>query len=103
MRLIAIGILSLTLLGGCTYPTSTVRAVDERPAIAISGASKGAILLVDGVQMGDASAFDGDPKVLVLEPGTHTVEIQRGGVVIYSEKVFLGRRGVTTVSVGSGG
>ena len=103
MKLIASGILVLALLGGCAYPTSTVRAIDERPAIAIAGASSGTILVVDGIQMGQAREFDGDPKVLTLEPGTHNVELLRNGTVVYSEKVFLGHRGVTTVTVGAGG
>jgi len=103
MRRLALGILTLALLGGCAYPTSSVKAVDERPAIAIAGASKGTVLVVDGIEMGDASQFDGHPKVLNLEPGTHRVELRSNGAVVYSEKIFLGHRGTTTIAAGGGG
>ena len=77
-------------LAACAGPTTTVRTVDTRPAIAVAGAPAGTLLLVDGVAAGEAAAYDGNPNVLRLEPGTHLVEIRdREGRVLYSQRVFL--------------
>jgi hypothetical protein len=77
-------------LAACAGATTTVRTVDTRPAIAVTGAPAGTLLHVDGAVAGDARAYDGQPNVLRLEPGTHLVEIRdRGGNVVYSQRVFV--------------
>ncbi len=103
MKLLVTALFALTVLAGCASPSTTVRAVNERPSIAIDGASKGTILVVDNIPIGPARKYDGKPKVLTLEPGTHLIQLRKNGTVVYSEKVFLGRRGTTTVAVGVGG
>jgi hypothetical protein len=75
---------------GCVGPTTTVRTVDTRPAIAFQGAPSGTVLLVDGVAVGDPSSYDGNPNVLRVEPGTHAIEIRDGaGRPVFSQKVFV--------------
>jgi uncharacterized lipoprotein YajG len=77
-------------LAACAGPTTTVRTVDTRPAIAVAGAPSGSLLHVDGAVAGDAQYYDGHPNVLRLEPGTHLVEIRdRAGNVVYSQRVFV--------------
>jgi len=77
-------------LSACVGPTTAVRTVDTRPAIAISGAPSGSVLYVDGYAVGDPSAYDGRPNVLRVEPGTHDVELRdRAGAVIFSQRVFV--------------
>jgi hypothetical protein len=77
-------------LAACAGPTTTVRTVDTRPAIAVAGAPGGSLLLVDGVAAGEAAAYDGNPNVLRLEPGTHLVEIRdREGRVLFAQRVFV--------------
>ncbi len=70
-------------------PATTVRSVDSRPSIAIKGASSAAELLVDGLKMGKAQAYNGEPQTLILEPGTHKITIIENGVVIYEQKIFI--------------
>ncbi len=77
------------LLAGC-YPIHQARTVDDRPGLAIMGAPENAILYIDGVEMGRAAQFDGYFKTLLLEPGTHHVEIHEGNTVIHSSDIFLG-------------
>jgi hypothetical protein len=75
---------------GCVGPTTTVRTVDTRPALAIAGAPSGSVLWVDGVAVGDPSAYDGNPNVLRVEPGTHEIDIRdRSGQSLFKQRVFV--------------
>jgi hypothetical protein len=72
----------------CTGPTTVVKTVDTRPAIAVVGAPSGSALFLDGLPMGDPSAFDGNPGVLRVEAGTHLLEVKVDGKTIFQQKVF---------------
>ncbi len=77
-------------LSACAGPTTTVKTVDTRPALAVTGAPPGSVLHLDGVVVGDAQAWNGQPNVLRVEPGTHVVEIRDGaGRVIFTQRVFV--------------
>jgi hypothetical protein len=81
---------ALALALACAGPSTAVRTVDTRPAIAVTGAPPGTVLYVDGAPVGDATAFDGRPDVLRVEPGTHELEVRdRGGQVVFRERVFV--------------
>jgi hypothetical protein len=84
-------VLAATLaLAACVGPTTVVRTVDTRPALAVSGAPSGTFLFVDGAAVGDPGGYDGRPNSLRVEPGTHHVEIRdAGGAVIFSQRVFV--------------
>lgn len=69
-------------------PYTTVRSLDERPGISLSGAPAGAVLFVDGLDMGPAKAYSGH-KALRLEPGSHLIELRQGGTVLFSQRVFI--------------
>jgi len=92
-------ILILPLLLACADPVTVVRTVDARPRILVQGAPAGAVLYVDGKPMGEAAAYAGAPGVLVLEPGTHVLEIRAGDTLLLSQKVFLGGGEQRTVTV----
>lgn len=92
-------LMTLVLVSACSYPTTEVRITDNRPALAIQGASADALLYVDGLAMGLAQQFDGRSQVLLLEPGTHKIEVISQGKVVLTEKVFLGGGEVRTLSV----
>ena len=78
------------VLAACVGPTTVVRTVDTRPAIAVAGAPSGTVLFVDGVEVGDPRSYDGQPDVLRVEPGTHDVEIRaRSGEVVFRQRVFV--------------
>jgi uncharacterized lipoprotein YajG len=78
------------LLASCSAPSTTVRTVDTRPAIAILDSAPGAILVLDGRPVGQAAAYNGQPNVLRLEPGTHEVEIRDpAGTAVFRQTVFV--------------
>lgn len=74
---------------GCSMPSTTVRSIDSRPSIAIKGASATADLIIDGLNMGKASLYGGDPKTMIIEPGTHHVSIIENGNVVYEQNIFV--------------
>ncbi len=96
-------ILILLALGGLVacgirYPSTNVEISDERPSIGFSGAPSGSQVFVDGIAMGPADKFDGRKQALLVEPGTHLVEVRHNGGVVLSESVFLGE-GATRIFV----
>ena len=82
---------AMLLLAGCKYPEpAKVEQKDARPAIGISGAPEGALLYVDGLQMGYVSRYDGKEGVLLVESGKHLVEVRApSGESLFVEEVFL--------------
>ncbi len=84
-------LISTAFLQGCSYPDAAkIEQKDSRPAIGVSGAPKGSVLYVDGLKMGMARQFDGEKNVLLVESGTHLVEVKAAnGTVLLSESLFL--------------
>ena len=80
---------ALVLSLACAGPTTVVRTVDTRPAIAVVGAPSGAVLFLDGLAVGDPAAYDGNPGVLRVEPGTHQVELRVDGRTTFTQRVFV--------------
>ena len=93
MRRLAARLLStatlLTALAACALPQTTVRTGSAQPSLLVKGAPPGTVLYVDGLPMGPAPQYDGDPNVLAVLEGAHQVEIRQGNAVIYHDKVFL--------------
>jgi hypothetical protein len=81
--------LILALICGCVMPVTTVKTIDDRPALAFKGAPEGALLFVDGLNMGPANDYNGNPKILIVQPGTHMLRIFANGSVIYEQRVFV--------------
>ncbi len=80
----------LLFLSACVGPTTVLKTVDTRPAIAVEGAPPGALLVVDGNAVGSADQYDGNPNVLRVEPGTHSVQIRdASGAVLFEQRVFV--------------
>ena len=85
-----LGLAAALALAACVGPTTTVKTVDTRPALAFAGAPSGTVLYVDGAAVGDPASYDGQPNILRVEPGTHQVEIRdRAGAVVFSQRVFV--------------
>jgi hypothetical protein len=80
---------ALAAVLACAGPTTVVRTVDTRPAIAVVGAPSGAVLFLDGAPVGDPAAYDGNPGVLRVEAGTHEVEIRVDGRPTFTQRVFV--------------
>ncbi|WP_028104627.1 hypothetical protein [Pseudoduganella violaceinigra] len=94
---------SLTLilaiaLAGCALPKTAVKTGAVRPTLAVQGAPEGAQLFVDGLPMGDASAYNGVSRKVYVEDGTHVVEVRQAGAVLLSQKIFA-RDGETSTVV----
>jgi hypothetical protein len=90
MRKLALALALALAAAGCAGPTTTVKTVDTRPAIAFAGAPAGTVAYVDGMAVGDPSSFDGQPNVLRVEPGTHEIEIRdRAGQSLFRQRVFV--------------
>ena len=101
---LAILILALPLLLlACAEPISVTRTLDDRPRLLVQGAPQGALLLVDGKPMGEAATYAGNPGVLLVEPGTHLLEVKLGESLLLSQKVFLGGGEQRTLLVSGGG
>ena len=74
----------------CAMPSTVVQTPDTRPSLAIEGAPAGAILFLDGVRVGEANRYDGQPNILRVEPGTHTVTVKGAdGADLLDQKVFV--------------
>jgi hypothetical protein len=91
-----------TLLSACSLPQTTVRSGSSQPGLIVKGAPRGSTLFIDGLQIGWATQYDGDPDVLTVLEGTHAVEIRQGESVVYSEKTFVGAGETHTVQVVAG-
>lgn len=77
-------------IAACTMPSTTVRTTDTRPSLAFEGAPEGSTAYVDGLPVGEAERYDGQPEVLLVEPGTHVVTIKaRDGSVLFERKVYV--------------
>lgn len=86
---------------GC-YTNTSSTIVDERPAIAFVGGQAGDSVLVNGLEMGDASIYDGDPKVLYVESGRHLIEVKTAkGRTLLSTNVMLDKGQVRKFSLGA--
>jgi len=59
----------LTALSACALPPTTVRTGSEQPSLVVKGAPSGTELYVDGLEMGPAAQFDGNPNVLAVWRG----------------------------------
>jgi hypothetical protein len=80
----------LLSVAACSMPSTVVTTPDTRPSLAIEGAPPGAILFLDGVRVGEANLYDGQPNVLRVEPGTHTVAVRAAnGAELFEQKVFV--------------
>lgn len=90
-------VLAASLLLGCVqYPTERQTVVDQRPQISFrfdqaDAARLGeARVLVDGLDAGRVADFvDGRSSLRVL-PGSHTIRVVSGTVVLLDERAYLG-------------
>jgi hypothetical protein len=102
MKIFLTSALFLTLILGCAAPRTSTQAVDGRPKVLVKDAPKGAVLFVDGVSVGQADSYSGGPAVLLLEPGTHLIEIKAGDRLLVSQRIFFGGGELRTISVPGG-
>jgi hypothetical protein len=71
-------------------PSTTVRTTDTRPSLAFEGAPEGAKVYLDGLLMGEAEKYDGQPGMLVVEPGTHNIVVKgHDGSILLEQRVYV--------------
>ena len=87
--ILSCALLSVFAIGCNTYPVTNVSTIDSRPTLSFIGASEGEILLVDGINMGLVSQYNGNPRVLRVEPGTHEVTVTVNNKIIFQQSVFV--------------
>jgi hypothetical protein len=98
-----LGILPVVaLLSACALPQTTVKTGAPPPTLIVKGAPAGSILFVDGLAMGNAAQYDGNPKTLAVLEGTHQVEVRLGSTLVYKEKAFASGGESHTVTVTRG-
>lgn len=87
---------------GCSLPETSVRTGAARPKLAFINTSADMVLVMDGITVGPASRFDGNPGVLIVEEGTHQIEIRRDGKAVHSEKTFVSSSETRIITINSG-
>lgn len=78
----------ITFFAGCAMPVTTVRSIDTRPSISVSGGNQLADLYVDGIKMGRAADYE-EPNQLKLDAGTHRVSIVDAGKTTFEQTIFI--------------
>jgi hypothetical protein len=93
----------LALLSGCGWFHAAKPNPPKPPELIVTGVPAGALLLVDGVQSGDAQEADNRTRVLSVAPGAHIVEVKMGERIVYREStdVAPGDKRVITVLSGN--
>lgn len=99
MSLRMVSILVLFLGVGCQEPRTSTSVPESRPRILIQQAPQGSVVFVDGKEVGQAKDYNGNPGVLLMEAGTHLVEVRLGDQVLISQRVFLGGGELRTISI----
>jgi hypothetical protein len=99
VKLLMIMIVIAALTGCMPLPQTTVRTGMPPPTLTVTGAPSGSVLVVDGLNMGSAPQYDGNPKVLAVLEGAHKVEVRLGSNVVYREKTFVSSGQSHTVAV----
>lgn len=91
MRLLSIltAVVTLTITGCASYPTSSVSQGADDAGIWISGAPAGAQVRVAGRVLGPASSFANNRAVASLEAGRHEVEILSANGEVVSRQVVI--------------
>lgn len=92
-------LIAVAALAACSLPQTTVRTGLPPPTMIVTGAPPGSVLVVDGLDMGSAAQYNGNPKVLAVLEGTHQVEVRLRANVVYREKAFVSSGQSHTVAV----
>ena len=100
MRLVAT--MLLATLAGCTLPQTSVKSGSSPPVLTIKGAPADSVLYVDGLQIGPASRYDGNPTVLAVLQGVHRVEVREGDRTIYADRAFVSSGETHVITIVSG-
>ncbi|MFW5660416.1 MAG: hypothetical protein ACOC05_03395 [Oceanicaulis sp.] len=91
IRILAAILLGAAPLTACaSYPERAVVQGGELGGLTFSDAPAGAVVFINGQQVGSAQSFDGVNGVLELERGRYLVEVRAGGQVLLTREVYVG-------------
>jgi len=95
-------LMTLACLSACNWFGSRRPQPPDPPEIIVTGAPKGSIIFVDGLQTGQEVTVSDHPQALTVAAGTHKVEIHLGDTVVYREDTYVvpGEHRVVTVLSG---
>lgn len=92
----------LATLSACALPETSVRTGALRPKLVFPNAAPDMILVIDGIGIGPAARYDGNPGVLLVEEGVHLLELKQGGQTIHSERTLVSNGETRAINVNSG-
>jgi len=97
-----LSLILLANLAACALPETAVKTGAGRPKLAFPNAGPDTILVMDGIMIGPAARYDGNPGVLLVEEGVHLLELKRNGQTVHSEKAFVSNGETRMVTMGPG-
>lgn len=92
----------LACLSACALPETSIKTGAERPRFTFPNSTPDLMLVMDGVAIGPAARYDGNPGVLLVEEGTHLLEIKRNGDTVHREKAFVGPGETRAIDINTG-
>lgn len=93
IKKILLGCAMTAALAGCVnFPTEKASVVDNRPQLSFRTQQDGDAMqvFVDGIANGAVSQYREGRAALRVLPGTHVIEVRRGGGVVHTERVYVG-------------
>ena len=98
-----VALLVMTSVSACSWFGSHKSTRPPTPTeIVITGAPRASLILVDGVQTGQAVPRNDQSEILDVAPGPHKVEIKLNDAIVYREDIYVGSGERRVVSVLSG-
>lgn len=93
--LLAVILLSLSVIGCVQMPTEKQTAVDLRPRLtfAVNNPALDPARLqisVDGLAMGLVASYLAGQQELAVLPGTHLITVTQGNAVVLQERIYVG-------------
>jgi hypothetical protein len=104
MRFLIVSVFALMLAACVQTPTRNTQVVDDRPGLAFELASSAAEayeLKVDGVSYGRVGQYLAGDKRLRIIDGSHVVELENNGEVVFTQEVYLGTGSNRILKVGN--
>ena len=102
MRVVVL--MTLACLSACSwFGWRKPQPLPDPPEIIVSGAPAGSVVLIDGVQMAQATANNDRLRAIDVTAGAHKVEVRSGDRIVYREDTYVGlwERSVVIVKSGS--
>jgi hypothetical protein len=79
---------ALLALASCATPHSVTRGAGNNGLFALMVDPASAEVYVDGVLVGEADRFDGQPGYLEIASGTHRLEFKKAGYLPWARDVY---------------